>query len=131
MSDACWYQYESTWPSRLRTCFPITGNDNEDMFSTEFPFQFVGCLLLGLIFWLLPLSALFDLSGQSCPRCGSKDLRYSKVAGFADRIRAAIGLHAQRCRSCQGRFYRAGRGRRVGGPGGAGSVRAAALNVRL
>ena len=88
-------------------------NDNEDMLSTEFLFQFAGCLLLGLVLWLLPLSALFDISGHSCPRCGSKDLRSSKVAGFADRLRAAIGFRAQRCRSCQGRFFRTGRGRRL------------------
>lgn len=100
--------------------------DNENMSSTEFFFVsalllstplrmdlavlFAGCLLLGLIVWLLPLSALFNMSVQSCPLCGSKDVRRSKMAGVTDRMRTAIGFHPHRCRSCQGRFYRVGHG---------------------
>lgn len=40
----------------------------------------------------------------SCPECGSKLLRFSKVRGVRARLRGIIGILPFRCRQCENRF---------------------------
>lgn len=39
-----------------------------------------------------------------CPACGSRDLRYSKVRGWNQRLRSWFGVRPLRCRDCRTRF---------------------------
>jgi len=40
----------------------------------------------------------------SCPECGSKRLRISKVRGFRGRIRSMVGVLPFRCKKCERKF---------------------------
>jgi hypothetical protein len=40
----------------------------------------------------------------ACPQCGSKKLRVSKLQGFGQRLRFALGIFPFRCRACDNRF---------------------------
>ena len=40
----------------------------------------------------------------SCPQCGSKQLRVSRLRGFGQRLRSILGILPFRCRQCEARF---------------------------
>jgi hypothetical protein len=40
----------------------------------------------------------------ACPKCGSRNLRFSRFLDFAERCQAWIGVHPLRCRDCRSRF---------------------------
>jgi len=39
-----------------------------------------------------------------CPKCGSRNLRISRVRSFAERLRTVAGIFPFRCRQCDTRF---------------------------
>ncbi len=39
-----------------------------------------------------------------CPKCGSRDLRYSRRRTAGERVRSWIGVRPLRCRDCRHRF---------------------------
>jgi len=43
---------------------------------------------------------------MSCPKCGSTDVRRSKVEGVVGALARMFGRWPFRCRSCRVRFYR-------------------------
>jgi len=40
----------------------------------------------------------------SCPQCGSKHLRFSKIRGVGAKLRSIVGILPFRCRKCDHRF---------------------------
>lgn len=40
----------------------------------------------------------------TCPECGARSLRASKLRGFGERLRAIVGIMPFRCRQCNARF---------------------------
>jgi hypothetical protein len=40
----------------------------------------------------------------ACPKCGSRDLRYSRFHDFAERLWVWLGIRPLRCRDCRFRF---------------------------
>jgi len=48
-----------------------------------------------------------DDERQSCPKCGSQDVRRSNSEGVMPALLRALGRWPFRCRSCRARFYRA------------------------
>jgi len=40
----------------------------------------------------------------SCPQCGSKHLRVTRLRGFRQRLRSILGILPFRCRHCETRF---------------------------
>jgi len=45
---------------------------------------------------------------QSCPKCGSQDVRRSHGEGVMPSLLRILGRWPYRCRSCRARFYRPG-----------------------
>ena len=46
----------------------------------------------------------FKMAFVSCPQCGSKHLRFSKIRGVAGKLRSIVGIVPFRCRKCEHRF---------------------------
>ena len=40
----------------------------------------------------------------SCPKCGSRDLRFSRTRGTLERLKKIVGIRPFRCRDCHTRF---------------------------
>ena len=51
-----------------------------------------------------------DPTGLKCPKCGSHDIRPSRVDGFVDSLLRALGRFPFRCRSCRSKFHKASLG---------------------
>ena len=49
-----------------------------------------------------------DPAGLKCPKCGSSDIRRSRVDGIRDSVMRALGRWPFRCRSCRVKFFKAG-----------------------